>query len=241
MNSKNKINFKFFSKNCGFSKGIYKSLNCGKFSKDNPELIKKNIDYAKNKMNLLNRVLVIPRQSHSNNCLIINKESDNKGNADALVTNSSNLILGITTADCIPLIFFDNENYNIGICHAGWKGLSNGIIEKTIEKMILIGSSVNSINVVIGPCIRKYSYEINYDFLHNFKLPKTNPYSSLRENRLYFNLPKFATNILQNQDIRSIKDYKKNTYLDVNYFSYRQSKHRKYSDYGRNLSLVAIK
>ena len=78
-------------------------------------------------------------------------------------------------------------------------------------------------------------------FLNNFKLPKTNPYSSLRENRLYFNLPKFATNILQNQNIRSIKDYKKNTYLDVNYFSYRQSKHRKYSDYGRNLSLVAIK
>ena len=241
MINESKISYKFFSKNYGFSHGIYGSLNCGRSSKDNKDLIKKNINYAKNKMNLLNRVLIMPRQSHSNNCLIINKESDNKGNADALVTSSSNLMLGITTADCIPVIFFDNQNRNIGICHAGWKGLSNGIIEKTIEKMILIGSSVSSINVVIGPCIRKYSYEVNYDFLNNFKLPKTNPYSSLRRNRLYFNLPKFATNILQNQNIRSIKDYKKNTYLDVNYFSYRQSKHRKYSDYGRNLSLVAIK
>lgn len=237
----NRINFKFFSKNYGFSKGIYESLNCGKFSKDNPDLIKKNIDYAKNKMKLAKRVLVMPHQSHSNNCLIINNEKDNKSNADALVTSSRNLILGITTADCIPLIFLDNKNQNIGICHAGWKGLSNGIIEKTIEKMILIGSSTSSINVVIGPCIRKYSYEISFNFLSKFNLPEVNPYSSLRQNKIYFDLPKFATNILLNQKIKHIKDYKKNTYLDNNYFSYRQSKHKKCSDYGRNLSLVAIK
>ncbi len=237
----NSINFKFFSKNYGFSKGIYKSLNCGKFSKDNPDLIKKNIDYAKNKMRLANRILVMPHQSHSNNCLIVNSEKDNKSNADSLVTSSRKLILGITTADCIPLIFFDNINHNIGICHAGWKGLSNGIIEKTIEKMILIGSSTSSINAVIGPCIRKYSYEISFNFLSKFNLPKVNPYSSLRHNKIYFDLPKFATSILLNQKIKNIKDYKKNTYLDNNYFSYRQSKHKKCSDYGRNLSLVAIK
>ena len=241
MINKKRISFKFFSKNNGFSHGIYKSLNCGKLSKDDPVIIEKNIKYAKHKMKLLNRVLIMPQQSHSSNCLIVNKESDNKTNADALVTSSSNLILGITTADCIPLIFFDNQNRNIGICHAGWKGLSSGIVERTIEKMIMIGSSPNSISAIIGPCIRKYSYEINFNFLNKFNLPKVNPYSSIRANKIYFDLPKFAINILQNQKIKYIKDFKKNTYLDNNYFSYRQSKHKRHSDYGRNLSLVAIK
>ena len=180
-------------------------------------------------------------QSHSNKCIILNKASDNIGNADGLVTKSSELVLGITTADCIPLIFFDNQNGIIGICHAGWKGLSNGIIENTIEKMIKTGSSNRYINVIIGPCIRQFSYEVKNNFIDEFNLPKVNPYSSLKNNKLFFNLPKFATNILKEYKLSSIKDFRKNTFMNSNYFSYRESKFKKQPYYGRNISLVSIK
>ena len=241
MISSKKINYKFFTKNIGFSDGIYKGLNCGISSKDNPSDVMKNINYAKKKINSLDKIIVMAHQSHSNKCIILNKASDNIGNADGLVTKSSELVLGITTADCIPLIFFDNQNGIIGICHAGWKGLSNGIIENTIQKMIKIGSSSEFIKVIIGPCIRQYSYEVDDNFLNEFNLPKINPYSSLKNNKLFFNLPKFAINILNKYKLSSIKENKKNTYMNSNYFSYRESKFRKQSDYGRNMSLVSIK
>ena len=93
----------------------------------------KNINYAKKQINSSDKIIVMANQSYSNKYIILNKASDNIGSADGLVTKSSELVLGITTADCIPLIFFDNQNGIIGICHAGWKGLSNGIIENTIE------------------------------------------------------------------------------------------------------------
>ena len=241
MTNNKEIYYKFFTKNIGFSKGIYKGLNCGISSKDNPSDVMKNINYAKKQINSSDKIIVMANQSHSNKCIILNKASDNIGSADGLVTKSSELVLGITTADCIPLIFFDNQNGIIGICHAGWKGLSNGIIENTIEKMIKIGSSTQFIKVIIGPCIRQYSYEVNNDFLNKFNLPKNNPYSSLKKNKLFFNLPKFATNILKKYKLSSIKDFKKDTYMNSDYFSYRQSKFKKQSDYGRNISLVTIK
>lgn len=241
MTSSKRINYKFFTKNMGFSKGLYKGLNCGISSKDNPSDVIKNINYAKKKINSSDKTIVMAHQSHSNKCIILNKAADNIGNADGLVTKSSELVLGITTADCIPLIFFDNQNGIIGICHAGWKGLSNGIIENTIEKMIKTGSSNQYINVIIGPCIRKFSYEVKNNFINEFNLPKVNPYSSLKNNKLFFNLPKFAKNILKEYKLSSIKDFRKNTFMNSDYFSYRESKFKKQPDYGRNISLVSIK
>ena len=107
--------------------------------------------------------------------------------------------------------------------------------------MIKIGSSTQFIKILIGPCIRQFSYEVNNNFLNEFNLPKINPYSSLKDNKLFFNLPKFAINILKKYKLSSIKDFRKNTYMDSNYFSYRESKFKKQSDYGRNISLVSIK
>ena len=93
----------------------------------------------------------------------------------------------------------------------------------------------------LRPCLFPISYEVDNNFLNEFNLPKINPYSSLKDNKLFFNLPKFAINILKKYKLSSIKDFRKNTYMDSNYFSYRESKFKKQSDYGRNISLVSIK
>lgn len=235
------INYKFFSKNRGHSKGIYKSLNCGKMSKDNPILIEKNLKFAKNKLRHPEKPIIFPKQCHSGKCIIIEKTNCIQLEADGLVTKSNSLILGITTADCLPIIFYDKSNNVIGVCHAGWRGLSKNIIPNTIKQMISIGSSTNSISAVIGPCIRKNSYEIKENFLLNFKKLNKKKYITYKTNGIYFDLPKLAKDILLENGIRSIIDTRKNTYLDKNYFSYRESLHKKFSDFGRNLTLIAIK
>ncbi|MAV82508.1 MAG: hypothetical protein CMI90_03465 [Pelagibacteraceae bacterium] len=129
----------------------------------------------------------------------------------------------------------------IGVCHAGWRGISKGIIEETMNKMLLIGSSYNNINAIIGPCIRQKSYEIQRDFNKNSKIPYIENYILKNNDKIYLNLVGIAKKIMTNYKIKSIKDTKKNTYLDSNYFSYRESIHQKNIDYGRNLSLIAIK
>ena len=233
--------YKFFTKNNGFSRGIYKGLNCGKYSEDKASIVNKNLNYALNKFGLNGRHLILPNQNHSNRCIIINSPKDKVKICDALVTKSTEVILGVTTADCLPIIFLDNQKKIIGVCHAGWRGISKGIIEETMNKMLLIGSSYNNINAIIGPCIRQKSYEIQRDFNKNSKIPYIENYILKNNDKIYLNLVGIAKKIMTNYKIKSIKDTKKNTYLDSNYFSYRESIHQKNIDYGRNLSLIAIK
>ena len=233
-----KIKFKFFTRNNGHSKGKYKSLNCGLKSKDNSNLIQLNISKAVAQISNTPKNLILPSQSHSNKCIIVSNNQKNY-KCDALVSNDSNCILGITTADCLPIIFYDNNENNIGICHAGWKGLTKGIIENTINKMNYLGSKNRKITAVIGPCIRKMSYEVSENFIKD--LPDHyKQFSFLYNSKVYFDLPKLASYILFNQGIKKIKDVRKNTFLDRNYFSFRESKKKNWDDYGRNISLITI-
>ena len=158
---------------------------------------------------------------------------------DALVTKDNSLILGITTADCLPIIFYDLENQVIGIAHAGWKGLVKGVIHNTVKKMISLGAQKKSIKSIIGPCIRAKSYEVNEEFVN--KLNTQYQRFAIRQiQKIYFDLPKLAKYILSESNISSVHDIKKNTFLDKNYFSFRESKKKKQKDYGRNLKLISL-
>ncbi len=127
----------FFSKKNGTSKGIYKSLNCGLSSKDNKKNVLKNRKIALKKIGLEKKKLIIPNQIHSNKVIIVNEKSVNKKiTADALLTTSNKIVLGILTADCAPILFFDKKKNIISIVHAGWKGAKNGIIKNTLKLML---------------------------------------------------------------------------------------------------------
>ena len=229
---------KFFTKNKGFSKGIYKSLNCGLRSKDDPFIVKKNIVKATSEISKQKKMLILPQQSHTNKCLIVKKSLKNY-QCDGLVTNDSDIILGVTTADCLPIIFVDQKSRVVGICHAGWRGLLNGIIENTLMKMIKLNSKKSKIHAFIGPCIRKKSYEVSEVFINDLK-PKYCNFSYKNKGRFYYDLPKLAKFILKEANISKIHDTKKNTFVDNNYFSYRESRKRNFSDYGRNISMVTL-
>ena len=232
------IKFKFFNNKNGKSKGIYSSLNCGLKSQDNFENVKKNIEIAKKSISKNDKILIIPNQSHSNKCLVVRKNKF-EYNCDGIVTRSNNFIIGITTADCLPIILIDYQNEVIGICHAGWKGLKRGIIENTVNKMLKIGSKKSNLRAFIGPCIRKYSYEVSIEFINDMNLNTLDFYTK-KNNKYFFDLPKLAKFKLNNLGVFKILDFKIDTYKNKNYFSYRRSIHQKSKDYGRNISLVSI-
>ena len=147
----------FFSRKNGFSKGIYESLNCGMGSNDKKENVIKNLEFVSNKIGCKKEFLITLNQTHSNNVVYFEKESDvkNKMNADAIVCKIKNLAIGILTADCAPILFYDTQKKIIGCAHSGWKGAINGILKNTIKKFNELNSDNKDIIAVVGPCIKK--------------------------------------------------------------------------------------
>ena len=146
------INHCFFSKNGGVSDGIYNSLNCGLGSHDKKCNVLENLDIVSRQMRFNNNSLLTMNQTHSNKVVIIDDSNKHiqRISADALVTNQKNIAISVLTADCVPILIYDEVNQIIGSIHAGWKGTIGGIIENTFNEIIKISRS-GKINVAIGP------------------------------------------------------------------------------------------
>ncbi len=86
--------------------------------------------------------------------------------ADALICNLPNVAIGVVTADCAPILFYDEEKKIIAATHAGWRGAKAGIIQETVSAMKNLGAK--KIHAVIGPVIHQHSYEDSEEFLNDF-------------------------------------------------------------------------
>ena len=145
----------FFSRKNGFSKGLYKGLNCGRGSKDDKNNINKNLDFVAKKMAVERSSLILMHQTHSNKVIEIKKNNYRKKIiADAMITKIKGFAIAVVTADCVPIIIYDLNNKVIGCIHAGWKGAFTEIIENTIKKIKKLNSN-NKIFASVGPCIGK--------------------------------------------------------------------------------------
>ena len=233
----------FFSRKNGFSKGIYKGLNCGKGSKDKRENVEKNLDYVAKKMDIGRDKLILMHQTHSSKVVEIKKNNYKKKIiADAMITKVKGYSLGVVTADCVPIILYDTKNEIIGCIHAGWKGALLGIIKNTIAKIKKI-SSGNKIYACIGPCIGKKSYEVDKNFYKMFMAKSKNNkifFSNKNKNKKLFDLRKFITNKLVKSNI-NVDQIDRDTFAEKsNFFSYRRSCKLKQKDYGRCISTICM-
>ena len=246
--SKKLIKFKrikhcFFTRKNGFSKGNYKSLNCGRGSKDNKKDISKNLNYVSQKMFIKKNKLILMNQTHSAKVIEIKKNNYKKKiNSDAMITRVRGLALGVVTADCVPIIIYDIKNEIVGCVHAGWKGAFLGIIENTVNKIKKLNST-NKIYASIGPCIGKKSYEVDLSFYKKFlnNSKKNKKYFSYKnKNKKNFNLRKYVADKLIELKVR-IDHVNHDTFRDkINFFSYRRSCKLKQNDYGRCVSVVRL-
>jgi len=233
----------FFSKKNGFSKGLYKSLNCGRGSKDNKKNILKNLNYVAKKMSIKNDKLILMNQTHSTKVIEVKKNNYKKKiNSDAIITKIKGLVLGVVTADCVPIIIYDVKNEIAGCIHAGWKGALFGVIKNTVNKIKKINLN-NRIHASIGPCIGARSYEVDLIFYKKFlnKSKKNKKYFyNKNKNKKLFNLRKFVADKLVELNVK-IDHVNYDTFKEKNnFFSYRRSTKLKQNDYGRCISVVSL-
>ncbi len=239
-----RIKHYFFSKKGGFSKGIYKSLNCGRGSKDKKKNVYRNLCFVSNKMGVSLKSLLLMNQTHSNKVIIITKKNKNlkKFNSDALITKLKGVALAVVTADCVPIILYDIKNQIIGCVHAGWKGASAGIIENTVKKFKKLNSK-NKIFASIGPCIGKKSYEVDINFYKKFIIEsKRNTKYFVKKNNVkkLFNLRKYVNDKLVKLNIK-VDHVDHDTFKEKSsFFSYRRSQKLLEKDYGRCISAISL-
>ena len=160
-----------------------------------------------------------------------------------MVTNIRNIPIAILTADCAPILIYDDNKKMIAAIHAGWKGAYKGIIKKVIKFMIKKGCYSKNITAAIGPCISSNNYQVREDFIKKFikKDKKNIIFFKKNKNKNYFNLNKYVYFQLKSLDIKKIDIIDKDTFnAKNNFFSARRSISRNENDYGRNISLIMI-
>ena len=240
------INHCFFSRKNGVSQGHYESLNCGLGSSDKRKNVLKNLKIVSDKIGCNKKFLITLKQKHTNRviCFKNKKSVKNKPEADGVVSNIKNIGIGILTADCAPILFFDSNKKIIGCTHAGWKGALNGIIKNTIKKFKELGSDVNDIIAVVGPCIKKNNYEVKNDLIKKFISKDKNNikfFKKIYNKKYIFDLRKFINNQLHNLNIKNIENIELDTFSKKKFFySYRRSCLNKEKDYGRCISVILM-
>ena len=240
----NLVNHGFFNKRNGFSKDIYKSLNCGKGSYDNKENIEKNLNYVKRKILSKKSNIVLLYQIHSSKFFYLKKTPKKKLIGDGFITNVKNLPLGILTADCTPILILDTKKKIIAAVHAGWKGAYNNIVIKVLKKLTSLGSKKKNIIAVIGPCIAQHNYEVGREFRNKFISKNKNNliFFNFKKKKIFFDLSKYIYNQLFSFGILKIDVINKDTFdTKNNFFSARRSLKRNEADYGRNISVIMLK
>jgi YfiH family protein len=235
----------FLGREGGVSTGILAGLNVGLGSTDDPAAIAENRRRAVEAV-LPGSSLVTVHQVHSADAVIATAPfpDEARPHADALVTDRPGLLLGILTADCVPVLLADSEAGVVGAAHAGWKGALGGVTDATIAAMEQLGARRERIAAAIGPCIARASYEVDDAFATRFE--QADPanerfFAAGRPGHQQFDIEAYVLARLAGAGVRQIEALGLDTYADERaFFSYRRATHRGEPDYGREISLIGL-
>jgi polyphenol oxidase len=235
----------FCGRKGGVSKGIYASLNIALGSKDDREAVLENRRRAVEAV-LPGSGLARVYQIHSPDVVMItsanNQNDPPKG--DAMVTSTPGVLLGISTADCVPVLFADSEAGVVGAAHSGWKGAIGGVNEATLAAMEALGADRGRIICAIGPCIAQKSYEVDDAFFQNFA--EHDPanerfFGAGKVGHHQFDIEGYVASRLAAAGISRIECLGQDTYSQADrFFSYRRTCHLGESDYGAQISLIGL-
>jgi YfiH family protein len=242
-----RIDHAFFGRVGGVSEGpLYAGLNCGQGSHDTKEHIAENRRIVAEHFGVTPDRFCTLYQVHSPNVVVVTEPTQATEKADALVTKTPNLLLGILTADCAPVLFADREAGIIGAAHAGWKGAHGGVVKNTIDAMLGLGARKENIAACIGPCIAQASYEIGPEMFDDITRPDPGaaPLFARTKKRGYyhFDLQGYVNRQLHAAGLQDIRQIAMDTYSnEAHFFSFRRTTHRGELDYGRHISCIMIR
>ncbi len=237
----------FFTRDGGVSTGLYASLNGGIGSADSAAHVAENRARMTAALGVPPGRLLTAYQIHSPDVIVADEPwpAEPRPRADAIVTRTPNLAIGVTTADCGPVLFAEPQARVIGAAHAGWRGALTGVLESTIAAMERLGAAREKIRAALGPMIRQPSYEVGPDLIERFAAEDAQSASFFaaapRAGHALFDLPGYIAARLRRAGLTRIEDLGVCTYADAaRFFSYRRATHRGDSDYGRHVNAIAL-
>jgi YfiH family protein len=241
------IRHAFFTREGGVSDGLYASLNGGIGSNDAPDKVRENRARMAATLGVAPAHLVTCYQIHSPDVIVATEPwtRETAPRADAIVTRTPGLAIGVTTADCGPILFADASAGVIGAAHAGWKGALTGVLEATVAAMEKLGARRGRIKAALGPTIGQRNYEVGAEFVDRFKAADAANgrffVPAARPGHAMFDLPGYIRSRLERAEISGIEDLGLCTYADpARFFSYRRTTHRAEPDYGRHVNAIAL-
>lgn len=241
------IRHAFFTREGGVSGGLYDSLNGGIGSRDSATCVRENRARMAAKVGVEPHRLVTAYQIHSPRTVIAEQPWPDaaRPQADAIVTRMRSLAIGVTTADCGPILLADPQAGVIGAVHAGWRGALGGIVEAAVEAMERLGAKGGAIRAALGPMIRQPNYEVGPDLVARFanEDPGSDEFfvPAARRDHALFDLGGYLAARLRRSGVRQIEDLGLCTYADpARFFSFRRATHQAEADYGRHVNAIAL-
>ena len=242
-----RIRHAFFTRTGGVSEGVYTSLNGGVGSNDAPDKVAENRARMAVALGVTPDRLLTAYQIHSPDVVIaeVPWSHDNRPRADAIVTRTPALAIGVSTADCGPLLFADAQARVIGAAHAGWRGALTGVIEATVAAMETLGADRARIVAALGPTISQPNYEVGPEFVAGFTGENADNArffaASPRAGHAMFDLPGYIADRIQRAGIVEFEDLGLCTYAEPErFYSFRRATHRSEPDYGRHINAIAL-
>jgi polyphenol oxidase len=241
------IRHAFFTREGGVSEGLYASLNGGVGSRDAADKVAENRARMAAALGVEPHRFLTAYQVHSPNVVVAEAAwtGETRPRADAIVTRMRALAIGVTTADCGPILFADPQAGVIGAAHAGWRGALTGVIEATVEAMERLGAKRGEIRAAIGPMIRQSNYEVGADLISRFAAEDRASSrffaAAPRDSHALFDLPGYVAERLARAGVGHIEDIGLCTYAEPErFFSYRRTTHSAEADYGRHVNAIAL-
>jgi polyphenol oxidase len=234
----------FSTRTGGVSTGTYASFNCGLGSNEDRARVLQNRAFLAGSFGVAAGNLVVPYQAHTNVCetVTVPFSPDQVPRADAVVTATPGLLLGVSTADCVPVLFADPVARVVGAAHAGWRGALGGILQSTVLAMTALGAQPGNIHAVIGPAIRQPNYEVGPDLVAAFGPENARFFApGTRDNHPMFDLTGYVAMRLKDLGLQHVDDLGLCTYADeARFYSYRRMTHRGEPDYGRHVHVIGL-
>lgn len=142
----------------GVSQSPFESLNLGMHVGDDPQAVQENRDRL---IKLLPAEPLWLDQVHGCDVVDADVSCTDVPQADAAVTTQPQRVLAIMTADCLPVVLYSEKHSVLGMAHAGWRGLAQGVLRAVVDEMVAKGCPVDAISAWIGPCIGPSAYQVD--------------------------------------------------------------------------------
>lgn len=184
-----------------------------------------------------------PDQVHSSTIIFVDKENKEIEEGDGVITQERNTVIGVRTADCVPIVYVEKKTGTIAVSHQGWRGTIADMAMQMVEKMIVKGANPNGVIAAIGPSIGLCCYEVKEDVFSQFKERFAyiiEEVSIVKDGAFYINLLKlnYLSLIKAGVDKENIDYFPFCTFCNQQFFSYRRDYHTNYKNFGQQLSFI---